>query len=119
MEAKAKRRLETELVKMGLRPVDDPELIQQLADLVSGWPGDKHEFMRDLVNECEPKDRYDMYHAIVPRLKFKALTLEQYESQIALKAGAMVSQGRMKVEGRPRDAIEIGGHKFAVVPKRE
>ncbi len=119
MDAKARRKLENELVVMGLKPVNDPELLQQLADLVSSWPGDKHEYMRDLINECEPAERYEMYHALAPRLKFKALSLEQYEAQIALKAGAMISQGRMKVEGRPREAIEIGGHVLPVVPKKK
>ncbi len=119
MDAKARRKLENELVVMGLKPVNDPELLQQLADLVSSWPGDKHEYMRDLINECEPAERYEMYHALAPRLKFKALSLEQYEAQIALKAGAMISQGRMKVEGRPREAIEIGGHRIPVVSKSQ
>jgi hypothetical protein len=119
MNPKDKRKLENELIVMGLAGLEDPDLIQQLADLVSAWPGDKHDYMRDLLNECEPDKRYELYHAIAPKLRFKALSLPQYEAQIALKAGAMVSQGRMRVEGdRPR-SIEIAGHKLAVVAPKE
>jgi hypothetical protein len=120
MNQKDKRKLENELMVMGLAGLNDPDLIQQLADLVSAWPGDKHEYMRDLLNECEPENRYEMYHAIAPKLRgFKALSLPQYEAQIALKAGAMVSQGRMRVEGSRPKPIEIGGTKLAVVSEAE
>jgi len=119
MEQNAKRKLENQLLTMGLAGLTDPELIQQLADLVSNWPGDKHEYLRDLLNECEPDKRYEMYHAIAPKLRFKPLSLPQYEAQIALKAGAMVSQGRMRVEGdRPRP-IEIGGHKVQITAQEK
>lgn len=117
MNQKEKRQLENELLTMGLADLTDPELIQQLADLVSAFPGDKHDFMRDLLNECDPDRRYEMYHAIAPKLRFPALPLPQYETQIALKAGSMISQGRMRVEGAPARPIEVGGHKLAVVPQ--
>jgi len=119
MNQKEKRKLENELMVMGLAGLDDPELIQQMADLVSNWPGDKHDYMRDLLNECEPEKRYELYHAIAPKLRFKALSLPQYEAQIGLKAGQMVSQGRMRVEGQAPRAIEIGGHRLPVVSKHE
>src|SRR5258708_22094216 len=106
MEPKDKRRLENELVVMGLAGLNDPELIQQLADLVSAWPGDKHDYMRDLLNECDADKRSEMYEALRPKLTFKALSLQQYEAQIALKAGAMVGQGRMRVEGQAPKPIE-------------
>src|SRR5258708_32998443 len=117
MEPKQKRRLENELVVMGLAGLNDPELIQQLADLVSAWPGDKHDYLRDLLNECDQDKRYEMYEAIAPKLKFKALAFEQYEAQIAAKAGSMVSQGRMRVEGSAPKPIEIGGSKLRAVPR--
>ncbi|SRR6266568_406183 len=120
MNRKDKRKLENELMVMGLAGLSDPDLIQQLADLVSAWPGDKHEYLRDLLNECEPENRYDMYHAIAPKLHgFKALSLPQYEAQIALKAGEMVSQRRMRVEGNRPKPIEVGGTKLAVVSEAE
>lgn len=119
MNPKDKRKLENELMVMGLAGLNDPDLIQQLADLVSAWPGDKHEYLRDLLNECDPESRYEMYHAIAPKLGFKALSFPQYEAQIALRAGQMVSQGRMRVEGQRPKPIEIGGHKLAVVSEQE
>lgn len=94
--------------------LNDPEKLQVFADLVSQWPGDKHDFLRDLLNECDPTNRYDMYTALAPRLKFKALSFSQYESQIALKAGQMVSQRLMRVEGSAPPPIEINGHKVQI-----
>jgi hypothetical protein len=119
MNQKEKRKLETQLIAEGLAPLNDPELIEQLANLVSNWPGDKHDYMRDLINECEPENRYEMYHAIAPKLRFKALSLDQYLAQIALKAGEMISQGRMKVEGVAPPPIVIGEQKLAIVPRSE
>ena len=119
MNAKEKRKLENTLLAEGLAGLNDPELIQQLANLVSNWRGDRHEFLRDMINECEPDKRYEMYHAIAPKLSFKALSLEQYEAQIMERAGAMVSQRRIKVEGSRPHAIEIGGHKIPIVSQRE
>lgn len=103
---------------MGLAGLSDPELIEQLAHLVSAWPGDKHDYLRDLLNECDQENRYEMYEAIAPKLKFKPLSFSQYEAQIAIKAGQMVSQGRMRVEGQAPKPIEIGGSKLRVVPKQ-
>jgi hypothetical protein len=120
VDQKDKRKLENELTVMGLAGLDDPELIEQMAVLVSNWPGDKHEYMRDLLNECDPEKRYEMYHAIAPKLRgFKPLSFPQYEAQIALKAGQMVSQGRMRVEGNRPKPIEVGGTKLAVVSEAE
>jgi hypothetical protein len=119
MNQKEKRKIDNELMTMGLVGLDDPELIQQMAYLVSSWPGDKHDFLRDLLNECEPEKRYEMYEAIAPKLKFKALSFSQYEAQIAIRAGQMVSQGRMTVVGAAPKPIEIGGSKLRVVPKEQ
>jgi hypothetical protein len=119
MDPKDKRKLENELMVMGLAGLNDPDLIQQLADLVSDWPGDKHDYFADLLNECDPDKRYEMYESFRPKLTFRPLSFSQYEAQIALKAGAMVSQGRMRVEGQAPKAIEIGGTKLRVVPKHQ
>lgn len=108
MDPKDKRQLENMLLREGLAHLGDPELIEQLANLISNWPGDKHDFLRDLLNECDIDKRYEMYHAIAPKLGFKPLSLPQYESQISLKAGAMVSQGRMRVEGDAPKPVEVG-----------
>lgn len=117
MNQQEKRQLDNQLLAMGLPKLSDPDLIQRLADLVSDWRGDRHDFLRDLLNECDAADRYQMYNAIVPKLKFKALPLEQYELQIAEIAGRMVSQRRMRVEGDSRKPIQIGRDTFMEVPK--
>ena len=119
MDADQKRQLENEVVKMGLAGLHDPDLIQLLANLVSTWPGDKHRFLEDLINQCDADKRYEMYHAITPKLKFTALPLSTYEARIAERAGAMVAARRMRVEGRRPDPIEIGGEKFETVPESE
>lgn len=119
MNQKEKRKLENELTVQGLAGLNDPELIGQLANLVSNWPGDKHEYLRDLLNECEPDKRYEMYTALAPKLHFKALTFSQYEAQIALRAGQMVSQGRMRVEGKRPDPIVVGDQKYESVSQQE
>ncbi len=112
MDQHEKRKLENELLVMGLSNLADPDLIQQLADMVSAWPGDKHDFMRDLLNECDASKRYEMYTAIAPKLGFRALSFPQYEAQIAKKAGDMVSKRFMRVEGSAPKPIEIGGKKY-------
>jgi hypothetical protein len=110
-----RRDLENWLMTHGLDGcINDPEKLQVFADLVSQWPGDKHDFLRDLLNECDVTNRYDMYQALAPRLKFKALSFSQYEAQIALKAGQMVSQKLMRVEGNAAPPIEINGHKVQI-----
>jgi hypothetical protein len=131
MDQREKRNLQTNLMQMGLaglRADGEPstELVQQIADIVNHWQGsenrqgewiDKHKFLRDLLNECDIDQRSEMYVAIAPKLTFKPLSLADYESMIALKAGALVSQRRARVTGSAPKAIEVGGNKYAVVPK--
>lgn len=120
MNQKEKRELENALIVAGLPGLSDPDLIQQMANLVSAWPGDKHEYMRDLLSECDAEQRYEMYQAIAPRLHgFKALSFSQYEAQIMLKAGAMVSHRLLRVEGARPEPIIVGGEKYVAVPQRE
>lgn len=117
MDQAQKRKLENELLVMGLKSLKDPDLVQQLADMVSAWHGDKHEFLRDLLNECDGDMRNEMYQAIAPKLKFKALTFGEYEARIAEKAGQMISQRRMRVEGDRPKPIEVGDHTYLPVPE--
>lgn len=119
MNAKERRQLENLLMVTGLAQLHDPELIQQLADLVSNWRGDRHEFLRDLLNECDADKRYEMYQAIAPKLTFAPLSFVQYEGQIAEKAGAAVSRRQMRVEGEAPKPIEIGDRLFVKVPRSD
>lgn len=131
MDPKEKRNLETSLMQMGLAGLSadgspSGELVQEIANIVNSWQGyenrlgewiDKHKFLRDLLNECEAASRQEMYTAIVPKLTFKALPLADYESMIALKAGALVSQRRARVTGDAPRPLEVGGNKYAAAPK--
>lgn len=124
MNQKEKRNLETQLVKMGLAGLDSqgnetPQLIQQIAAIVNHWHPvenkwgewvDKHLYLRDLLNECDGDKRQQMYDDLVPKLNFKAKPLADYETMITIKAGKMVSQRRMRVEGNAPPPIEINGH---------
>lgn len=114
MNQNDKRKLDNELMVMGLAGLEDPQLITQMAYLVSSWPGDKHDFLRDLLNECEPEQRYEMFHAIAPKLSFKTLSFSWYEAQIGLRAAEMVSQGRLLVTGDAPKPTEIGGQKVDI-----
>lgn len=131
MDAKEKRNLETALMQMGLAGLQangEPSgtLVEQIANIVTRWEGyenrlgewvDKHVFLRDLLNECDTKDRSEMYEAIVPKLQFKAKSLTEYEDAIALKAGNLISQRRGRVTGDAPRPVEVGGNKYAVAPR--
>lgn len=117
MDQHDKRKMDNMLLALGLPKLTDPDLLQRMADLVSDFPGDKHTFLRDLINECDAKDRREMYDSLTPRLRFKALPLEQYELQIAEKAGNMVSKRWMRVEGERPKPIQVGNSTFVPVPK--
>lgn len=128
MNAKDKRDLDTQLVAMGLAGLQangnpSPELVQQLASIVNNWQGSptrlgewigKHEFLRDLLNECDRDKRQDMYEAIRPFLKFKVKAFNHYELMIAERAGNFVSKRKMRVTGEREKPIQVGDHKILI-----
>lgn len=129
MDAKEKRHLETQLVRMGLAGLQangaaSPELIQQIAAIVNHWQAapnrhgewiDRHKFLRDLLAECNEADRVEMYAAIVPHLTFKALPLSTYETMMTERMSRLISKGAARVEGRAPHPIDVGGKKYARV----
>jgi hypothetical protein len=119
MNQTEKRQLENALLAEGLAGLDSPELIEQMANLVNNWPGDRHEFLMGLINECDDRDRSEMYNAIRPHLKFKPLPLDTYVAHIAERAGALVSQHKMRVEGDRPAPIQVGRDSFVAVPKAD
>lgn len=122
MDQAEKRQLENMLLREGLAGLDDPELIQQMANLVSNFPGDlsaKHRFFEDLLNQCEASNRYEMYQAMAPKLGFRAFSLAQYESSIRQRASELISQRRMRVEGEEPAPIDVKGKKFEEVLESE
>lgn len=110
-----KRQLENLMMVKGLNGAIDPDQLQFLADMVSRWPFNRQEFFTDLLNECEPTKRYEMYQAIAPRLSFKALSFVEIETAIAAKASKMVSHKAMRVVGDAPEPVHVGGKKYAVV----
>ena len=115
MDQDARRQLENTVMTMGLAGLQDPNLIELLAHLVSTYPGDKHLFFEDLINQVDADKRAEMYHAMAPRLLFKAEPLSHYEANIAYRAACMVNQKRMRVEGKSRMPTIIAGQKFEMV----
>lgn len=116
MDQDEKRKLDNALMTMGLSDIDDPALLDQLAMLISTYPGDRHRFFQDLLGTCDADKRYECYQAMAPRLNFQALSLADYEARIRNRASEMVSRRQMRVEGRAPDPIEIDGEKMQVVP---
>jgi hypothetical protein len=128
LNAKDKRSLETQLVAMGLAGLQangdpSPELVQQMAAVVNSWKDcpnrlgewiGKHEFLRDLLNECDRDKRSDMYEAIRPFLKFKVKAFNHYELMISEKAGNFVSKRKMRVTGEREKPIQVGDHKILI-----
>lgn len=122
MDQTEKRELDNFLLREGLAGLSDPELIEQLANLVSNYPGDlsaKHRFLEDLINQVDADKRYEMYHAIAPKLNFRAFTLGQYESSIRQRASELISQRRMRVEGDAPRPMEVQGKKYEEVLQSE
>lgn len=92
MNQNDKRQLENELTVMGLPGLDDPALVQAMADVVNGYPvpAERADFFCELLNECEGARRREMYEAMRPRLSFDVPSLDACEARIAAKAERMI-----------------------------
>jgi len=112
-----KRKLDNMLMTLELAGISDPALLDQLAMLISMFPGDKHRFFEDLLSACDADKRYQCYHAMAPRLQFQALPLGDYEARIRNRVSDLASHGKIRIEGRAPDAIEVGGDKYEAVPE--
>lgn len=133
MDATEKRKVETQLVKMGLAGLAEngaasPALIQQIAGVVNNWKSapnrhgewiDRHKFLRDLFSECDQAARAEMYAAITPHLSFPALPLSSYESMITERINGLVSKRAMRVEGQAPKPVEVGGRKYRAAQSGE
>lgn len=116
-------------MKTGLAAIDSVEdvsaFVEVMAKVVNTWQPShnrqgefitRHKFLRDLLAECDQKNRSEMYSALVPHLNFKALPLADYESMMRERVSALVSKGAMKVEGQAPKPIDVGGKKYAEAP---
>ena len=125
MDATEKRQIETQLLRMGLAGLQESgqptaELVQQISEIVNRWPShwnregewiDRHMFLRDLLAECEAKNRSEMYAAIVPYLNFTAHPLSHYENLITQRVSRLATRG-LEVTGEAPNPIEVGGKKY-------
>jgi hypothetical protein len=108
-----KRKVENELLVMGLPDLDDPALVQVVADMVNGFPipGERVDFFCELLNECEGAYRREMYEALRPRLSFPVPSLDACEARIAARAERLIRPQGLpgaKPEEKPLElAIEI------------
>lgn len=73
-----RRKLENQLIQVGFKGINDPELIPELAKLIPN-----HEVLRALLNECSILERNKMLQAISPYLSFEAHTVDWYEARTA------------------------------------
>lgn len=77
---------------MGLPNLNDPALVQAMADVVNGYPfpAERVDFFCDLLNECEGANRRDMYEAMRPLLHFPVPALDVCEARVAAKAERLI-----------------------------
>lgn len=111
MLSEDRRKLENQLMVMGLAKLNDPNLIQQLALLITVQKAmPPEEFFRDMLGECEPEKRKEMYEAMRPLLGFKVKPLEHYIDEIKAKASAAATRDK---------PITVGEEQFHEVDQRE
>lgn len=101
MTPEERRKLENKMMVMGLTNMSDPNLIKQLAVLISD-----HEFLSGMLGACDVEKRREMYEALKPYLRFQAFPLEHYMDRIKEKAGNIASREK---------AIEVGDKVFQEV----
>lgn len=103
MNQSDKRQLENELTVMGLPGLDDPALVQAMADVVNGYPfpSERADFFCEMLNECEGARRREMYEAMRPRLSFDVPSLDACEARIAARAERMI-----RPKGLPGDKAQ-------------
>ncbi len=113
MNQDEKRQLENELTVMGLPGLDDPALVQVMADVVNGYPfpGERVEFFCEMLNECEGTRRREMYEALRPKLSFPIPSLDACEARIAARAERLIRPkglpGEKPIDGPLEVTIEI------------
>jgi hypothetical protein len=133
VEQDKKRRLETNLMRTGLAAIKEQgalsgEFVQVVADIVNSWQGSydrlgewigQHEFVRDLLNECNVSDRGEMYNCVIPKLKFKPKSLIEYETMIAQKVDRFASRRKVRITGEREKPIQVGDQKITLAKPGE
>lgn len=115
MQDDARRKLENQLVVMGLSKLEDPELIVEMAKLINAHPGftNSHSFYLGFINGCEQEKRRETYDALLPHLKFKVWPLDTYIRLLKEHAANVESYyDPVKVGTEP---IKFAGNEFQQV----
>jgi len=92
------KRMNAYLGKHGFSPLTDPNVIPQLALMISD-----HERFRKLLVTVEPDKRLEAYEALRPHLRFEAKPLDVYVAEAADIAAR--SQEQSPLEMLAQDAI--------------
>jgi hypothetical protein len=79
-----KRRINRMLANHGLPTMDAPHGLME----VMGRKIEDHGHFRSLLTTCDPKERYAMYEALRPHLRFTSYPLDIYIGQAAAQAEA-------------------------------
>lgn len=103
-----KRKLENELTVMGLPGLDNPDLVQSMADVVNGYPipAERADFFCEMLNECEGAERREMYEAMRPLLSFPVPSLDACEARMAAKAERMIRPRGLRPVAKEFDPTE-------------
>jgi hypothetical protein len=119
MNDEQKRKLENQLVVMGLSQLNDPELIIEMAKLINAHPGftNSHSFFLGFINGCEQEKRTEMYNALRPYLKFDVWPLEKYVAKLKEHASNVASYyDPVQLSDEP---VKFGGKEFRQVKPGE
>src|ERR1017187_7130568 len=118
MQPDDKRQLENQLMVMGLNGLEDPNLVPEMARVIShGFAIMGHDFFLGLINECDQEKRYDMYEALKPHLTFKPFPLDKYVSMLKEHAGNVASTWAPPEIGKAKKKrpVKFGGKEFEEV----
>lgn len=111
-----RRKLENQLVVMGLSGLNSPDLVVQMANLINNHPGftNSHAFYLGFINGCPQEKRTEMYEALRPHLKFDVWPLEKYISLLKEHASNVesyydpVKVGTEPIRFNGQDLQEVG-----------
>ncbi len=107
MDQIEKRKLENQLLAMGMPKLEDPALIQVIADMVNGYRGDRVEMFCGLLNECVGEHRREMYEALRPKMHFPVPSLDACEAAIALRAERLIRPEGLGARPKSAEALEV------------
>ena len=113
MRDEERRKLENQLMVMGLPGLDSADLVVQMANVINAHPGftNSHSFYLGMLNGCPGAKRREMYDALLPHLKFKVWPLDKYEQKLKEHA-ANVESYYDPVKIRTDEPIKFGGKEF-------